>query len=106
MVVAFSVVSFSTDVGSSALWAYMQDVGGRCVGSILGWGNMWGNLGAFVASRYLISLVGQAQNWNVVFLTCAAAFLVSGIAALFVDATIPIVPHDEQNERLPRAAQN
>jgi len=101
-VAAFSVVSFSTDLGTSALWAYKQDAGGRYVGSILGWGNMWGNLGAFFASRYLISLVGQSQNWNAVFLTCATAFLISGIAALGVDARVPIVPQDEQDKRPPQ----
>jgi MFS transporter, ACS family, glucarate transporter len=43
--VAMSVVAMSTDLGTSAGWAFAQDVGGNNVGSVLGWGNMWGNLG-------------------------------------------------------------
>ena len=94
-VAAFSVVSFSTDLGTAASWAFNQDVGGRYVGSILGWGNMFGNLGAALATRYLISLVGSDDNWNAVFLTCAGAFLISGVAALGINATIPVVAHDD-----------
>ena len=96
-VAAFSVVAFSTDLGTSAVWAFKQDVGGRHVGSILGWGNMWGNFGAFLATRYLISLVGEDENWNLVFITCAVAFMLSGFAALFINATRPIVPKDEES---------
>ena len=43
---AVACVAFATDLGTPALWAYVQDAGGRYVGSVLGWGNMWGNLGA------------------------------------------------------------
>ena len=97
-VAAFSVVAFSTDLGTAAVWAFKQDVGGRHVGSILGWGNMWGNLGAFLATRYLISLVGEDENWNLVFQACALAFLLSGLAALFINATRPIVPNDKETK--------
>ena len=45
-VVLFSIVAFGTDFGGPSIWAFTQDVGGRHVGSVLGWGNMWGNLGA------------------------------------------------------------
>lgn len=98
VVAAFSVVAFSTDLGTAATWSFKQDVGGRHVGSILGWGNMWGNLGAFLATRYLIKLVGAGDNWNAVFLTCAAAFFISGVAALGINATIPIVPKSAEND--------
>ncbi len=42
----FVWMSFSTDLGTPACWAYCQDVGGKNVGAVLGWANMWGNLGA------------------------------------------------------------
>ncbi len=38
--IALSLVAFSTDLGTAAGWAFFQDVGGRYVGSVLGWGNM------------------------------------------------------------------
>ena len=87
---AFAVVAFSTDLGTGASWAFNQDVGGRYVGSVLGWGNMWGNLGAAVTPTLLIWIVGEQQNWNAAFLTCAVAFLISGLAALGIDASVPI----------------
>lgn len=90
----FSIVTFFTGLGTASVWAYCQDVGGKQVGSILGWGNMWGNLGAAVTPPLLIWIVGADKNWNQAFMVCAAAFLISGIAALGVNATIPIAQLD------------
>ena len=116
-VAAFSVVAFSTDMGTGSVWAFMQDVGGRYVGSVLGWGNMWGNLGAAVTPPLLIWIVSSSaewklpamlawmvgeginRNWNLAFLTCAAAFLIGGIAALGMNASVPVVPEDETESR-------
>jgi len=100
VVAAFSVVAFSTDLGSPAVWAFNQDVGGKHVGSILGWGNMWGNFGAFVGPPLVIYFVGgkDTNDWNLAFIICAAAFFLSGIAALGVNATIPIAPPDEEEQ--------
>ncbi len=85
---AFAVVAFATDFGSPATWAFTLDVGGRNVGSVLGWGNMWGNLGAAVSPVLLNGLLdASGGKWEVVFLACGAAFLVSGVAALGIDAT-------------------
>ncbi|HUY35023.1 MAG TPA: MFS transporter [Pirellulales bacterium] len=92
---AFAVVAFSTDLGVAGTWAYMQDVGGGHVGSVLGWGNMWGNFGAAV-SPPLLEWVnrgqGQVPNWNIGFAVCAISFVISGLASLGIDATKPIVP--------------
>ena len=100
---AFVAVSFFSDLGIAAVWAFKQDVGGRYVGSILGWGNMWGNLGAFLAPHCYNAVLGKTPGhgeWNNLFLTCAGLFLVSGMAALGVDATIPIAPPDEDETAL------
>lgn len=117
-VVAFSVVAFSTDLGTGSIWAFKQDVGGRYVGSILGWGNMWGNLGAAVTPPLLILIVsksatwsiaphlpsflsaGPGGNWNLAFATCATAFLISGLACLGVDATKPIAPDEDGGKQV------
>lgn len=89
----FGVVAFSTDFGSASGWAYKQDVGGRHVGSIHGWANMWGNLGATV-SPFLLNAVVKQYDWDVAFLVCSAAFFIAGFACLGVDATIPIRDED------------
>jgi nitrate/nitrite transporter NarK len=91
VVIALSVVAFSVDLGVGATWAYAQDVGGRFAASVLGWGNMWGNLGAALAPvlfNRVLELSGG--NWDHVFHMCAAAFAISGFAALGIDATKPI----------------
>ncbi len=116
-VAAFSVVAFATDMGTGSVWAFMQDVGGRYVGSVLGWGNMWGNLGAAVTPPLLIWIVSSSaewelpatlawivgeginRNWNLAFLTCAAAFLIAGVASLGMNASVPVVPEDESESR-------
>lgn len=90
VVAAFSVVALATDMGTSAMWAYCQDVGGPHVGSILGWGNMWGNLGAFITPPLLIWIVGDAYAWDRAFLACAAAFFLAGVTAIGINATVPI----------------
>lgn len=92
---AFAVVAFATDLGSAAVWAYGQDVGGRYAGSVLGWGNMWGNLGAALAPPLLIWVVGGG-GWQAAFLTCAAAFLASGLCSLGINASVPIAPPEEE----------
>ena len=64
------------------------------MGSVLGWGNMWGNLGAAVTPPLLIGIVGETANWDNAFLACAAAFLLSGLFSLGINAAIPIVAED------------
>lgn len=93
--ILFAMVSFFTGLGTSAAWAFSQDVGGKQVGSILGWGNMWGNLGAFIAPSLLIWIVGGDKNWDYAFMVCATAFFLAGIAALGINATIPIAQIDD-----------
>jgi len=93
MTLAFCVVAVATDLGTASVWAFKQDIGGRYVGAVLGWGNMWGNVGAAV-SPLLLSWVIE-DSWDLGFLMCAAAFALAGIAALGVDATSPLrVPKD------------
>ncbi|MCI0464590.1 MAG: MFS transporter [Gemmataceae bacterium] len=94
---AFAVVAFATDFGSPSVWAFNLDVGGRYIGSVLGWGNMWGNLGAAL-SPPLLNWVLERYSWDAAFLTCAVAFLISGLCALGIDASRPIAP-DEPGER-------
>lgn len=86
---ALCVVAIATDLGVPAIWAFMQDVGGKYVGSVLGWGNMWGNFGAAV-SPLVLNQVIKHWGWDAMFLTCGFAFVISGLAGLLVDARVPI----------------
>lgn len=97
MTAAFAVVAFSTDVGSASIWSYKQDVGGRDVGSVHGWANMWGNLGATISPILLQSIVVHF-GWDAAFLVCATSFFIAGVAALGIDASIPVVPPDEYRD--------
>ena len=99
-VALFSTVAFATALGTAPGWAFTQDVGGRHVGSVLGWGNMWGNLGAAVTPPLLIWIVGDAENWNYAFLACAGAFFLAGVSALGINATIPIVTEETGDDFL------
>jgi MFS family permease len=97
---AFSLVN---DTGLPAIWAYNLDVGGRNVGVVLGWGNMWGNLGAAfspLALGYVLKSFVDVEvshppaewrlGYNAVFLTCAGMYLFIGLVAFFIDASKPI----------------
>ena len=97
-VVMFAFVAFFTGIGTPAGWAFCQDVGGKNVGSILGWGNMWGNFGAAVTAPILLWVVGSPERWDYAFMTCAGAFALSGVAALGINATIPIAPPDDEEQ--------
>lgn len=81
-----SVAAFFCDLGIPAVWAFQQDVGGKHAGSVLGWGNMWGNFGAAVGPYIIARIAGDGQNWSGVFLACAGAFILSGAVALGVDS--------------------
>ena len=98
VVVMFAMVAFFTGIGTPAMWAFNQDVGGKYVGSVLGWGNMWGNFGAAVTAPLLLWVVGDAEVWNYAFVTCAGAFFLSGVVALGVNAAIPIAPPDDEEK--------
>ena len=89
-VIAFSCIALCNDFTNPSSWAYKQDVGGKHVGSIHGWANMWGNFGA-ASSPIVLERVISMYGWNGAFIAGAAAFLIAGLAAAGVDARIPIV---------------
>ena len=86
-----ALVGFATDLGIGAMWAYGQDVGGRHVGSVMGWANMWGNFGAAL-SPIAFGLISEAfaqnlaRGWQFAFLFCAAVQMLAAIAAIGVSA--------------------
>src|SRR5262249_33134132 len=89
VIVALGVMSACVDLGVPAIWAFVQDVGGRHTGSALGWGNMWGNFGAAL-SPVLLTRVQELGGWTAVFVTCAVSFALAATAGLFIDARRPL----------------
>ena len=93
-VAALSLMVLSVDMGNPAVWTFAQDVGGKYTGSILGWANMWGNLGAAVAPLIYNAVLGekpQIEQWNIMFTVCLLAFVLSGLFSLVMDATKSLV---------------
>ncbi len=92
-VAALCLMAFSVDMGNPAVWGYAQDVGGKFTGSVLGWANMWGNLGAAVAPLIYNAVLGehpQAADWTTMFGICLLAFVLSGVCSLVMDSTKPL----------------
>ena len=89
------VVSFAVDMGNPAIWAFMQDVGGRATAAAFGWGNMWGNFGASAISMLVpwllaVGTSSEAGQSNV-FLVCAGSLFIYSIIVLGLDATKPVL---------------
>lgn len=92
--IALGFVGLVCDLGLPALWAYVLDTGGKNVGAVLGWGNMYGNLGAAL-SPLILQWIRARHGWDGVFWFCAAIMALAGVLSLFIDATRPIVPEGE-----------
>ena len=88
------IVGFATDLGIAACWSYAQDVGGKHVGSVLGWSNMWGNFGAALSPVVLGGIVGafaeSKVGWTAAFVGCAVINVVAAVAAIGVNAKEPM----------------
>ena len=95
VVACCAAVSFATDLGSPATWAFTQDVGGRATAAAAGWGNLWGNFGASISSLIVPWLLARGSaddaGQTTVFLILASAFFLSGVMALGMDATKPLL---------------
>jgi MFS family permease len=89
VVAALSAVAFLVDLEQPSVWAFNQDVGGHNVGAAFGWGNMWGNFGAFF-SPILLGAVQRQFGWKAVFLTCAAALAAAAAGGLWMNASRPL----------------
>jgi sugar phosphate permease len=98
-------MAFFSDLGLPAIWGFNLDVGKRHVGLVLGWGNMWGNLGAFFTPHAVNWMVHEgaptlgypSMGWPAVFWMFGLCFVVIGIAALFIRADDPL--EQETGER-------
>lgn len=99
---AFCLIYFSVDLGQSAFWAYAQDAGGKYVGSVLGWGNMWGNLGAAFGPLLYNYLLGEnptVAEWNNLFWLGLVSFVFAGVATFGLDASKPVFAEAEAESK-------
>jgi nitrate/nitrite transporter NarK len=90
IIAALSFATFCSDLGIPAVWAYAQDVGGPYTASIMGWANMFGNLGAAIAPNIYAKILGETpgvKEWNMLFFTCGMMFVMAGICSLALDST-------------------
>lgn len=94
VVAALTVMAVCQDFGLPSVWAFAQDTGGKQVGAVLGWGNMWGNLGAGLAPP-LMSLVSKYGGWDNVLWLGATAFVMCGVAGMMTNANEPLFRSEE-----------
>ncbi len=88
-ILVLGTMAFLVDLSNPSIWAFAQDVGGRSVGAALGWGNMWGNLGAF-ASPIVLTMVKNRAGWDVAFFLCAGCFFVASVCGFLMNASHPV----------------
>jgi ACS family glucarate transporter-like MFS transporter len=91
VVAALGVMAFLVDLHNPSVWSFAQDVGGRNVGAALGWGNMWGNLGA-AASPHVLGNVARAAGWDAAFFLCGGVFVAAAACGFLLDAGKPVEP--------------
>ncbi len=88
-IAAASVVAFVTDMSVPAIWAYMQDVGGKNTAAVFGWGHMWGNFGA-ATTPLLVPLVlekwDQNGDWHEAFYLFSLGYVIACVCALGINA--------------------
>jgi len=89
------VIGFTIELGLGASWAVYQDIAGRNVASVLGIGNMCGNLAAGVFA-WLIGLLAKDGNWQTVFYISAVAMAANSLCWFFFDSSRPIWKDQER----------
>ncbi|MEZ6091274.1 MAG: MFS transporter [Pirellulaceae bacterium] len=88
-IAAAALIAFVTDMSVPAIWAYMQDVGGKNTAAVFGWGNMWGNFGAALIPLLVPIVLKQWDtngDWHEAFWLFSLGYLVAAVAALGINA--------------------
>lgn len=94
LVPALGLVAFFTDAGLPAVWATMQDLGGRYTAPVFGWANMWGNIGAALSPVFIAQInkqLDQNSDWHEALYFCAISFIISGLFAIRINAGKTVV---------------
>lgn len=78
------VASLLGDFGLGALWCTYQDLGGSFAGTVLGVGNMCGNIGAAIGIS-LVPRLAENYGWSASFALSTVAYAIGGLAWLAID---------------------
>ena len=93
LVACCATVSFCTDLGNPAIWAFAGDAGGRATAALGGWMNMWGNFGASAGAMLIpwLMQLGDGDGKTLVFFTLSGAFVLAGILCLPMNASKKLI---------------
>jgi len=83
------VASFLGDLGLGPLWCTYQDLGGPYAGTVLGIGNMCGNIGAAMAVSF-VPRFAEANGWSACFLVSVAAYAIGAATWLVIEPRRPL----------------
>jgi sugar phosphate permease len=78
------IASFLGDFGLGPLWCTYQDIGGAYAGTVLGTGNMCGNIGAALASSFIPRLAAE-YGWSASFALSFGAYTIGALGWLGID---------------------
>jgi ACS family glucarate transporter-like MFS transporter len=78
------IASLAGDFGLGALWCTYQDLGGSYSGTVLGVGNMCGNIGAAIGIS-LVMWLAVNYGWSASFALSTVAYGIGGLAWLGID---------------------
>ena len=96
-VALFALASFSNDLVLGPFWATIADIGGRFTGTLAGWFNTVGCIGAMLFVPLIPWLRQQGLEWYFVLQIMACIWAIAAVAWLSVDTTRPIVAPDAAN---------
>ena len=85
-------VKFFSDWSQPTVWGTVTDIGGSATATAFGLNNMVGGSGGLVSPIVFGAVVQYTAEWKPVFLLVAGAYLISALAWLLVDCTIPLNP--------------
>jgi MFS family permease len=98
-VVLLCLTFLINDLAVPVIWAASTDISGPFAGTVSATMNTAGCIGAFLGPVITGGLLGQGAGaisthatWQRIFALLASAWLVAGLAWLFVDASKPLVP--------------
>jgi MFS family permease len=83
---------FINDLAIPVIWAVSTDIGGRYAGTVAGFMNMMGGVGAVVSPVLTPYLLDYQFGWPAIFAVYAGGWFVAALAWLRIDASEPIEP--------------
>jgi MFS family permease len=100
MVLFMSFACFCNDLVMPTCWTTCMDVGGRFCGTLSGSMNMFGNFAQGLMAFIIGYILSQTQNnWQLVFWSSAAFYLLGFVCWLFIDPVTAIDADHENSEQ-------